>query len=465
MTEKMANILVVDDDENICQKINSYLKKRNLSSIFATNSSKALDEFKKNNIDICFLDVILPGENGIELLKSMKILKPQVEIILMSGFGNMDIVIQALRNGAIDFIKKPFHFHDLDFALARTKRYLELQNKLEKFENHYSLISRELEGQIEKEMIGISPQIKKTLELAMLAGKDGDINVLITGENGTGKEIIARIIHYTGSRKEHSFFPVNSTAIPESLLESEFFGHRKGSFTDAREDKKGFFELANKGTLFLDEIADMPLNLQAKLLRAIEENTVRPIGFDRLVDVDTRIISATNKNILQLVSENKFREDLFHRINAFTVHIPPLRERTVDIEPLIKHFSEYFAKRKNRPAPQIDPDLIKKLQNYSFPGNVRELKNMVERALLVSDYQSLNSLNTLGNGVSPNSKINKTASTFNLNHNEKKIIERALNYTSFNQVKAAQLLGISRDALIRRLHKHNIKINHTMEEN
>ena len=407
---------------------------------------------------ILILDVMLPGMNGLEVLKKVKEDFPTTEVIMISGYGDMDMVIEAMRKGASDFIRKPFQVMDIQVAVERTAKFAQLQQKLEKAENIGSLVSRELEGMIEKDFIGESRAIKQVLKIALKAAKDKDVNVLVTGENGTGKEIISRIIHYGSPRNEQVFAPVNSSAIPATLLESEFFGHMKGAFTDAKEDKKGYFELANNGTLFLDEIADMPFSLQAKLLRAIEENRVKRIGGRKEIPVDVRIISATNKNIEKLIEEDKFRIDLYHRINTIEINIPPLRERPEDIKPLLSHFVENFARKKNMEVPRISAGLIKKLQGYYFPGNVRELRNMVERALILLEGNELlpedfpiKGDNKRGGGVS--------FDTLDIEKHEQKLIVEALRRCEMNQTQAAELLCISRDALKRKIKKYGIEID------
>ncbi len=457
MFTENIHILIVDDDSNITDKLYNYFRKKKYVPYVARCPSEAHKILKENIVHVCFIDVLLPEYDGIELLKNIKSNFPQIEITIISGHGNMNVVIDALRYGASDFIKKPFNYFDIDFSLTRTKKFIEIQNRLQNSENESSLLSRELENLIDRQMIGESSQIKEVLEMALLAGSDNDINVLITGENGTGKEIIARIIHFTSTRKRQLFYPINSTAIPDTLLESEFFGHNKGAFTDAREDKRGLFELTDRGTLFLDEIADMPLALQSKLLRVLEDKTVRPLGSDRIIKVDTRIITATNRDIELLISENKFRRDLYHRINTFIIHIPPLRSRPQDIRPLVSHFIEFYAKKKNRSGPTVDELIIDKLEKYAFPGNVRELKNMIERAFLVSNKNKFELKDFFVNYHSE-FKVDKSQDNLDIESNEKILIEKALSKAEFNQVEAAKYLGISRDALIRRIKKHNISI-------
>jgi len=454
---KALRILILDDEKKIADKVSSYLVKQGYQSRTAYFPSQAFKILNHDPVDILISDVLMPEMNGLDLLKKVKSLYPHVEVIMITGHGDMDMVIQAMHLGAVDFIKKPFSFLDIQLAIERTGKYLKLQNQLQLIENRSSLISRDLENRTEKNLIGSSKKIKRVLETALKAGKDRDVSVLITGENGTGKEIIARIIHYASERNTDIFFPVNSSAIPESLIESEFFGHSKGSFTDAKEDKKGIFELANGGSLFLDEIADMPFGLQAKLLRALEEKKIKRVGCNKEINVDIRLISATNQNIDNLIAERKFRVDLYHRINTVTLKIPPLRERMEDIEPLLNYFVEYFAGQKNKPVPVIASDVLAHLKTYHYPGNVRELRNMIERAFILSGNDML----TVSDfPITPKNDLLEKSEFpgFNIQKNEIHLMKEAMKKTNYNQKKAAALLGISRDALIRRLKKYSLTI-------
>jgi DNA-binding NtrC family response regulator len=347
------NILVLDDEKEVTDKICNFLNKKCFNAYGSYTSQHAVEFLEEYPVDIVVTDVLLPEMSGIEVLKYVKDKFPDVEVIIISGHSTMEMVIEALQAGAIDFIRKPLSLLDLELAIKRTSKYIDLQYRLHIAQNKNSLISIELENRIEKDFIGVSEEIKKVIELSIKVGKDRDISVLIAGENGTGKEIIARIIHHASARRDHPFHPVNSAAIPESLLESEFFGHRKGAFTDAKENRTGLFELADGGSLFLDEIGDMPYSLQPKLLRAIEEKKMKQVGSDKEFSVDVRIITATNKNLERLIEEKKFRMDLYHRINSFVINISPLRERPEDIEPLLLHFVNILSKKKSRPVPKI----------------------------------------------------------------------------------------------------------------
>lgn len=449
-------ILILDDEVRITEKLKYHLEKRNFKVYTANTPNQGFAMLAQEKPGILILDVMLPGMNGLDMLKQIKVDFPSTEVIMISGYGDMDMVIEAMRKGASDFIRKPFQVMDIQVAVERTGKFLALQQKLEKAENIGSLVSKELEGMIEKDFIGESEAIKHVIKIALKAAKDKDVNVLITGENGTGKEIISRIIHYGSPRCQQVFAPINSSAIPATLLESEFFGHIKGAFTDAREDKKGYFELANNGTLFLDEIADMPFALQAKLLRAIEEKKVKRLGGSKELDVDVRIISATNKNIEQLIEDNLFRIDLYHRINTIEIHIPPLRQRPDDIPLLLTHFVRSLSNKKNLPTPSINAQLLKKLQAYHFPGNVRELRNMVERALILLEGDELMPEDfPLKSDTKP---LSRNYEGFDLEKNEHNMIIDALTRCNMNQTQAADMLHISRDAIKRKIKKFGIEI-------
>jgi DNA-binding NtrC family response regulator len=371
----------------------------------------------------------------------------------------MDTVIKAMRLGAFDYLRKPFRHIDIQIVVERTQKYLHLQRKLKQVEERNSLISKTLEEKIDRHFIGVSKKIRNIFNAAVAAAKYPDANVLITGESGTGKENVARIIHYSSVRKDHLFCAVNSSAITDSLLESEFFGHKKGSFTGAIADKMGFFEVSHQGTLFLDEIADMPLNLQAKILRAAEEKVITRVGDTKPIRTDFRIISSTNHDIEKRVAESKFRLDLLHRLNTVHIHIPPLRERPEDIKPLLIHFTSQFGQKLNRSI-GINDDVFKRLENYAFPGNIRELKNMAERAIILCKFNSL-SIEDFPLTSRTDSPVENNTDIASLKSIEVDMIRKALLQSQFNQKAAAEILGITRDAMIRKMKKYNISIGKT----
>ena len=448
-------ILVLDDEKRITEELSEFLKRKKFIVFESNEVTTAFQILNNNQIDILILDIRLKDASGLDVLKDVKIRFPELEVIMMTGHGDMNTVIESMRLGAIDFLKKPFLSIDVKIAIERTGKFIKMQRELKQIEDRNSLISMELENNIERNLIGESEAIRKVLDITLNAAKYNEVNVLITGESGTGKEIIARIIHFASERKKKNFFPVNCSAIPETLMESEFFGHKKGSFTGALSDKKGFFELTDGGTLFLDEIADMPLNLQAKLLRVIEEKKVKRIGEDNEFSVDVRIVAATNHDVEKLIGEDKFRLDLYHRLNTLIIEIPPLRERPDDIEPLLKHFIGNFSQKIKINPPEIHKNLISELKKYDFPGNVRELKNLTERALILSKSSILDK------DCFPlkwKNKITEIAedADYNLERNEINLIKSALHKTNNNQTKAAELLGISRHSLIRRMNRFNL---------
>ena len=450
-------ILIIDDEKQFTEELNGLFVWSDYISYEANTVDEGRKILRTQEIDILILDVRLQGMDGLDLLKEVKAIYPTTEVVVISAHGDMDTVIKAMRLGAFDYLRKPFRFIDIQIAIERTQKYLQMQRKLKKMEEKNSLISKSLEAKIDRQFIGISPQILEVYEQAVTAANYPDANVLITGESGTGKENIARIIHYSSSRKENMFAAVNSSAITETLLESEFFGHKKGSFTGAITDKMGFFEVCNQGTLFLDEIADMPFNLQAKLLRATEEKVITRVGDTKPIYTDFRIISATNHDINRMVEDKKFRLDLLHRLNTLHILIPPLRERPEDVKPLLDYYIEYYSHRFNKPNLSVTKEVFESLFGYDFPGNVRELRNMTERAVILCKGNILG-LNDFPVMPKKSVKIEKSAEPANLKIHEITLIHKALQSSNFNQKAAADILGITRDALIRKMKKYNIVI-------
>lgn len=447
-------ILILDDEKQFTEELSSFFEDDYIV-YEANNVGDGRRILNEKDIDLLILDVRLPGISGLDILKEVKEQKPAIEVIVISAHGDMDTVIKAMRLGAFDYLRKPFRFIDIQIAIERTQKYLQMQRKLKQMEEKNSLISKTLEQKIERQFIGISPQILKVFQQAKTAAQYQDANVLITGESGTGKENIARIIHYSSQRKEHVFCAVNSSAITETLLESEFFGHKKGSFTGAINDKMGFFEVCNNGTLFLDEIADMPFNLQAKILRATEEKVITRVGDTIPIKTDFRIVSATNHDIEKQVEEKNFRLDLLHRLNTLHIHIPPLRERPSDIKPLLEYYVGLYATKFNKPGIIIAENIYDALMEYDFPGNVRELKNMAERAVILCQGNTLN-ISDFPVKQTKKKEVSHSADKVNLKSNEIKMILEALHSCNYNQTAASDLLGISRDALIRKMKKYNI---------
>lgn len=453
-------ILILDDEKQFTEELFEFFQNSGFQAYEANTHKEAQKILASYEIDLLILDVRLPGINGLDILKDIKVQYPAIEVIIVSAHGEMDTVIKAMRLGAFDYLRKPFRHLDIQIAIERTQKYLQMHRRLKLMEERNSLISKTLEQKIDRQFIGVSPQIQEVFEQAITASKYPEANVLITGESGTGKENIARIIHYSSTRKNHIFCAVNSSAITESLLESEFFGHKKGSFTGAISDKMGFFEVSNQGTLFLDEIADMPFGLQSKILRATEEKVITRVGDTTQIQTDFRIISATNHNIENRIQENKFRLDLLHRLNTLHIHIPALRERPEDIKPLLIHFVDSYAIKFNKPKLDINSEVFDLLSKYDFPGNVRELKNMAERAIILCKNEKLGipDFPVKTKKLTSDPRKNKD---LNLKTQEVVLIRQALQTKNYNQKATADILGITRDALIRKMKKYNISINKT----
>jgi len=457
MENDKIRVLILDDEKHFTEELAEFLDLSGHLVYEANTVGDGLAILNNQPVDLLILDIRLPGADGLDVLKKVKAEKPNLEVIIVSGHGDMETVIKAMRLGAFDYLRKPFRHIDIQIAIERTRKYVLLQRRLTIAEERNSLISKALEDKINRKFIGVSTQIMAVYEQAQVAAQYPDTNVLITGESGTGKENIARIIHYSGKRRDHLFCAVNSSSITDTLLESEFFGHKKGSFTGAIADKKGFFEISDEGTLFLDEIADMPLNLQAKILRSIEEKVFTRVGDTTPIHSDFRIITATNFDLDQMVQEKRFRLDLLHRLNTLHIHIPPLRERTDDIEPLLRQFVLEFSSRMGKPNPAIATSVIDTLKGYSFPGNVRELRNITERALIFCKGDQLSEDDFILKSTKPFPSL---SSDLSLNTpGEAELIREKLKSSNYNQTEAAAALGITRDALIRKMKKYGISIS------
>jgi len=453
-------ILVLDDEAVIRQEISEFLSDEGFVTYEADRPSKGLDIINNTEIDIVILDIQLPEMNGLEVLQKIKEIDTEIEVIMITGHGDMEAVIKAMRYGASEFFPKPFRLNDLQRAIERTSRFVNLSQKVKELSSSYSYLSKEVYDYFGHELIGKSEAMKNVITLVGKVAKSDFTSVMITGESGVGKEIVARGIHYLSQRKNNYFYPVNCSAIPDTLFESEFFGHKKGTFTGANEDKAGWFEIAHHGTLFLDEIVDMDHNMQAKLLRVLEDRNVRRIGSHKDVEVDVRIISATNKDVQQLIDENKFRADLFYRINSFTIYIPPLRERREDIPLLLEQFVKFFSARMNKPIKSIDKNIVKLLNNYNFPGNVRELRNMVEKAMILCDDGKLRPVDFQLPGTSQpiaqSESKDQDYVSFDLEENERKLISKVLELTNYKKSDAAEMLNITRQSLDRRIQKFDL---------
>ncbi len=465
MNDKI-NILVVDDEPRLLDEIEEFLTVRNYSVLKASSPSEAFTVIRKKTINIVILDIKLPEMDGIEVLKKIKSDHPEIEVIMISGHGDMDTVIQAMRYGACDYFAKPFRLYEVNNAIARTVRYLKLNKKLISAEKKVNALSKRILNNIGSQLLGNSKAMNELIKLMTMVSKADNTSVLILGESGTGKELVANGIHQLSRRSDNMFYSVNCSAIPESLFESEFFGHKKGSFTGAVEDKAGWFEIADKGTLFLDEISDMPVGQQAKLLRILEDRQVSKVGSRKAKSIDVRVIAASNQHLEKLASDNKFRLDLYHRLSVFVINIPPLRERKEDIPLLSDYYVNLYNKQMGKNITTIDPAVIKMLHMHDFPGNIRELRNIIERAVIMCDGNTIKPdhiiISTeIGGTINPvfnnEQSIDIEDDNLDIEMHEQQLIKRALEKSNNNKSKAAQLLNITWQALDRRMKKYNLE--------
>lgn len=455
------SILILDDEKVFRDEIREFLENDSFTVFAAGKPSEAFRILENEDIDILILDLRLPEMDGFAVLEKVKELYPHIEVIMITGHGDMDAVIQAMRLGAVEFFPKPFRLLDMKAAIKRTRRFIDLSHRLKEVNQSYEMISKDLRDNVGYEIVGRSKPIQQVMELMRKVSQAENTSVLITGESGTGKELVARGIHYLSSRKNSYFHAVNCSAIPDTLFESEFFGHKRGAFTGANEDKAGWFEIANGGSLFLDEIVDMQPAMQSKLLRVLEDRKVRRLGASSDVQVDVRIIAATNQNIQELIENSKFRNDLYFRLNSFEIYIPPLRERPEDIPILLNYYLNLLSRKMNKKIVSLDQRVIQAAKAYDFPGNIRELRNMVERALILADGERITLNEFSFAGFNEENFVGSEfvdEEIFDLEEIEKRTIMKALDRSEYKKSEAAQLLNITRQSLDRRLEKYNIEL-------
>jgi DNA-binding NtrC family response regulator len=447
MRERDDKILVVDDDLEMCQYLCEVLKGEGYPVTVMNDSLEASKAIKREEFDVIVTDLKMRGLKGLDLLKETGRVAPLTPVIIITAFGTIESAIKAMKMGAYDYLTKPFQMGEFLLAVEKAVEHRHLKMEILR-------LKKEVETRYQfHQLIGKSPSMKKIYELIERIS-DSSSNVLITGESGTGKELVAKAIHYNGIRKEGPFVAVNCAAIPETLLESELFGYKKGAFTDAKTDKRGLMFEANKGTLFLDEITEMPSTLQAKLLRVIEEKEVRPLGDTLSYPFDVRIISTTNRDILSLTKEGQFREDLYYRLKVIDIELPPLRERREDIPLLVQHFIAKFGADTEKRISGVSEDVLKLLLNYAWPGNVRELENVIQRAmtltrhevLLPEDLPSIVLLEEKGGLLD-----GALRERYTMEQLEREYIKKVLIEVGGNKSKAAEFLGLDRKTLYRKL--------------
>ncbi len=450
----MNSILIIDDEKEICESIQMILEYEGYNVDYSTKASEGLEKISESNTAALLLDIQMPEMSGFEVLKRIKEKNVSVSVIIISAHGSVENAIKATRLGAFDFIEKP---------IDREKLVISVRNAVEQFNllNENLEIKSRLAGLGDGKILGKSKAIKSILELIEKVAPL-DTRVLITGDNGTGKELVARAIHNKSGRKDKTLVEVNCAAIPNELIESELFGHEKGSFTGAMQQRIGKFELADKSSIFLDEIGDMSLQAQAKVLRAIEDGKIQRVGGTKSIEVDVRIIAATNKNLKEEIEKGNFREDLFHRLNVIPINIPPLKERTEDIPILVESFVNEITNKHKKPAVKFDESAIKFLQSLSWSGNVRELKNIIERIIIIIDKKEISQKDIEILFAAGSSSIDNIINDSNSFQEFKEKAERAfinkqLDANDWNITKTAEILDIQRSHLYNKIKKYGIE--------
>lgn len=460
--EIRPNILVIDDEEEFLECVRDIFGKWGYEIDTAMTGYEGLQRMSLYHYDLILLDVIMPLINGLETLKRIRKIDRNVPVIVLTADGRIDTAVQAMKSGAYDYVTKPVDWNKLKVILKNAMTIRSLRKKVDHLQN-------QLRSKYENaNIIGSGPKMREVYQ-ALDRVIDSDVTVIILGESGTGKELLARAIHFNGHRKEMPFVAVNCAAIPETLLESELFGHEKGSFTGAMFKRVGKFEQAHRGTIFLDEIGEMSKQTQAKILRVLQEKRIERVGGNTSIDVDVRVLSATNKNLEDEITKGNFREDLYYRLSVYPVHLPPLRERREDIPQLVAFFLDKFNKRMRRKVKSVSDRALEHLMNYNWPGNVRELENILERSML----------NCAGDMLLPEHlpitvsayEINNLANNFHIDFQkaialardvpawddvEKEVCRLALKLTNRNISEAAVRLGIGRTTLYRKLKKYDL---------
>jgi two-component system response regulator HydG len=445
-------VLVVDDDRSMCELLEVDLGKRGYAVTWCDSAEGALDALHTVDCQVVLTDLKMPDMNGLELCERIVGSRPDLPVVVMTAFGSMDTAIAAIRVGAYDFVTKPVDSEMLAIVLDRAARHHDLQEKVK-------ILSQANErSHAPREMIGESASMQKLFAL-MSRVADTESSILVTGESGTGKDLVARALHEQSRRSDAPYVAVNCSALPEQLLESELFGHKRGAFTDAKTDRRGLFLQAEGGTLFLDEISELPLPLQPKLLRALEARKIRPVGSDSELDVDARIVAATNRDLESRVAEHRFREDLFYRLNVIQVDVPALRARGMDVILLAQHFLDTYGPRTGKKVTGFLETTAAKLLNYNWPGNVRELRNVVERAVALTRYEKITvedlperirdyrSGDILISGADPDGLLP-------MEEIERRYVLHVLEGVGGNRSRAASVLGWDRKTLYRKLQRY-----------
>lgn len=445
-------VLIIDDQRAILESLTMFFSEKGYDTIKAEYGKEGLEKFESEAPDIVILDIRLPDLNGVDVLKDIRAINEHAYVIMITAFHDMETTIAAMKNGAYDYIHKPINIKELDFSVQKVSEALELKNKLSLYIN---------DQKVQYKIDTIIGKTRPMLQVFKMIGLtcNNKATVLIQGESGTGKELIAKAIHYNGILKDEPFVSVNCSALVETLLESELFGHEKGAFTHALYTKKGKFELAGNGTIFLDEVGELPLSTQVKILRFLQEREFERVGGEKTIRSNARIIAATNKNLNQMVQEGKFREDLFFRLKVITINVPPLVEKKSDIPLLVDFFLQKFSKELHKEPKHISKEALDKLMTYHWPGNVRELENVIMRALVLSreDIILENHISIEPREIRPLRTVENHFKS--LKEMEKEHVTRAFLNAKGHMGKACELLKISRPTLRKKIEKYNIQVS------
>jgi len=451
----MPKILLIEDDIAFCKLLEKFLIKKAYEVTTTFSATEAREAVKNESFDLILTDLRLPDSDGIGLMSEFKISHPHIPVILMTGYSDVNTAVKAIKNGAADYISKPFNPDEVLLVITNALQVPKEEEEQAPIKEKKTVKKQSSAG--ENEFVkGISVASKKLLDHIQLVSPT-DMSVLIIGESGTGKEIIAKSIHQQSRRKDNNFIAVDCGAIPKELAASEFFGHLKGSFTGAINDKKGYFEAANGGTLFLDEIGNLSYENQIQLLRALQERKIKPVGSNKEINVDIRIITATNEDLREAVKNGDFREDLYHRINEFSIQSPSLKDRGEDLMVFADYFLEKANQQLHKEVIGFSPEVVSIFQNYSWPGNLRELQNCVKRATLLTRGDFIESDVLPAEFFQIQNQPASTAEVFSLSENEKETIISALSKTQNNKSEAAKLLKITRKTLYNKLKQYNIE--------
>jgi len=447
-----AKVLIVDDDPSMCELLAEGLVQHGYEASFRASAPEALAQLAERAFDVVLTDINMRDMSGLELCQKATEAHPDLPVIVITAFGSMETAVQAIRAGAYDFITKPFDIDVVAIAIERAVKHGVLTREVQRLQRAVD------ESRRFDELLGASPAMKEVYDLLERVG-ESESTVLVSGESGTGKELVARALHRRSKRSAGPFVAINCAAMPEQLLESELFGHTKGAFTDARSARPGLFVQAKGGTIFLDEIGDMPVGLQPKLLRALQERTVRPVGGDTETPIDVRVVAATNRDLETAIEERKFREDLYYRINVIHVELPPLRARGADVILLATHYLEHFAAQSQKDVRSLDAEAAEKLSAYAWPGNVRELANCMERAVALTRNESIGVADLPEKIRSYRTSHVLVAATdptelVPMEEVEKRYILRVLEAVGGNKTLAAQVLGLDRKTLYRKLDRY-----------